>query len=491
MINIIQGHRVKDLDQAYMSTMGISSWQLMESAVDTFTKWFINRLNGLKSSIFIFCGPGNNGGDGLGVARKLSENGFDVSVIFFVAKEDSSPDNQLNFSKLPPDVKRIHYSDFGYEIKSEDIIIDALFGVGISRPLSNAYKETVNRLNFISATKISIDIPSGLTSEGYSIGLTFKADYTVSFQFPKLALLLPENAAFTGVIEILDIGIPSSFMQPFGTKKYFLERSDICSLHKKSNVFSHKGDYGKILLIGGSLGKVGAILLSARAALRTGSGLVNVSLPEQDKLSLNIYLPEAMYWSDSLDQKICEFDAIGIGPGWGVNGNENKLKKVLDLCQKPVVLDADALNILAKKKDLISKVPKGSILTPHLKEFDRLFGESAGNLERFDKALNFTSKYGVYLILKGAFTSVFTPEGDHYFNSTGNPHMATAGSGDVLTGMLTSLLGQGYISLNAALVGVYHHGLAGDIASIKKRRSTIASDIIEGIADTFIELDIS
>ena len=321
-------------------------------------------------------------------------------------------------------------------------------------------------------------------------GAAFHADITCTFQFPKLGLLVPEHAGYTGEIEVLDIGIPSSFLKSFGQNRCFVQQGDVPPLHKHFNSFSHKGDFGKILLIGGSIGKMGAILLSSKAALRTGSGLVHVHAPFEERFVLQVGAPEVMV-SDKLNfSKIGLFDALGIGPGWGTDVDPYYLEKILKSAKKPVVIDADGLNLLSKNKHLLQSLPSNSILTPHLKEFERLVGTSKDHFDRLDKAREFSSKFGIYLILKGAFTSISCPDGIQYFNSTGTKYMATAGSGDVLTGMITSFLGQGYSPFQAAICGVYHHGLAGELASQNKRRGMIASDIINAIPETYLNLGI-
>ncbi|MCL6261357.1 NAD(P)H-hydrate dehydratase [Aquiflexum sp. TKW24L] len=490
MLEIIPGNRVSDLDKAYVQSAGITSWDLMEKAATSFLNWFLLEYKDHGKRVFIFCGPGNNGGDGLAIARLLQTEGFLVTVVTFEDPLNCSHDYKINFNKLPIGIRVIGYGEFDVNLVDDNICIDAIFGVGIKRPLSGKYLETVNSLNQTRAVKISIDMPSGIPSDGVFLGDAFKADITCTFQFPKLGLLAPEHAEYTGDIKILDIGIPSAFLESFGQKKYFVQKEDIKPLHKYSHRFSHKGDFGRILLVGGSKGKMGAILLSAKAALRSGSGLVNVFAPSDERMVLQVGAPEVMVAQENVIHDLAQFDAIGIGPGWGLEIELDDFRKFLTSYNSPIVIDADGLNLLSKNKCLLEHLPPNSILTPHLKEFERLVGPSRDHLERLQKALDFSFKFGIFLVLKGAFTSISCPDGSQYFNSSGNKYMATAGAGDVLTGMITSFLGQGYEPLNAAICAVYHHGLAGDLAAKQKRRGLIASDIIDSIPATFLELGI-
>ncbi|MCH6235871.1 NAD(P)H-hydrate dehydratase [Cognataquiflexum rubidum] len=490
MLEIIKGSRVSELDKAFVQSKGISSWDLMESAATSFLDWFKIHFKDCDKGIFIFCGPGNNGGDGLAIARLLEMEGYGLTVVTFEDFMNCSHDYQINFKKLPIGVRVISHEGFDYDQVQENICVDAIFGVGVNRPLSGKYLECINLLNQAKSQKIAIDMPSGIPSDGILEGTAFHADFTCSFQFPKMGLLIPEHADYTGKVEILEIGIPSVFLKSFSQNRFFLQRQDIPLFHKHFNNFSHKGDFGRILLIGGSKGKMGAILLSSKAALRTGSGLVHVHAPFEERFVLQIGAPEVMVSADLDFNSLAQFDAVGIGPGWGVEIDSYYLEKILKSAKKPVVIDADGLNLLSKNKHLLDLLPLNSILTPHLKEFERLVGPSTDHFDRLDKAREFSSKFGIYLILKGAYTSISCPEGFQYFNSSGTKYMATAGAGDVLTGIITSFLGQGYNPLHAAICGVYHHGLAGELASKNKRRGMIASDIIEAIPETYLNLGI-
>jgi NAD(P)H-hydrate epimerase len=301
--------------------------------------------------------------------------------------------------------------------------------------------------------------------------------------------LIPENANLVGDLVVGDIQIDPELYNEFEGEMYFLQESDVPALHKKFTRFSHKGDFGKILLVGGSLGKMGAMVLASKSALRTGAGLVTCHVEESEHHILQTSVPEVMCnWG--LIPNAGYYDAIGIGPGWGLDHRRNLMELLLKDFHKPIVVDADGINLLAKHPEMIEKLPKGSILTPHVGEFGRLIGEFGSHIERVQKAKEFATKHQLILVLKGANTVISFPDGRQVVNSSGSPYMATAGSGDTLTGMITAYLGMGYSSDSAALCGVYHHGLAGEIAGAKKRRGTIASDIIEAIPETYLKLNV-
>ncbi|MFC0264343.1 NAD(P)H-hydrate dehydratase [Fontibacter flavus] len=491
MLSIIPGNKISSLDSTYIKEEGISSWDLMERAASAFCNLLFEKLLMVPDDVFIFSGPGNNGGDGLAIARLLSLRGKKVSLIVFEQNQNCSKDYQINFEKLPSQVQVFRWDEFGFAFNDHDLIIDGIFGVGINRPVEGKYREVIEKLNEAKGIKIAIDIPSGIPSDSLLIGIAFKADYTFTFQFPKLALLFPEHAEYSGVIEVADIGIPDHFLEQFGENRYFLTGDDLKSLHLTFNRFSHKGDYGKVLLIGGSKGKVGAVLLASKAALRTGSGLVFALVPEDERLILQIGAPEVILANQDEIKGLQIFDALGVGPGWGQEIDISFYESLLKRYHKPLVIDADGLNLLSAHPRLIELVPNGSILTPHIKEFERMTGKVDHHLDRLQKARDFSEKHNVYLVLKGQFTSITCPDGRQFFNSSGNQYMATAGSGDVLTGMVTSFLGQGYPPLNAALCAVYHHGLAGELASETRLRGTIAGDIIESIPASFLKLGIA
>lgn len=490
MLSILSGDLVKQLDADFIAQQGISSLELMESAAKNFCTWFRGNFVPSEHRLFVFSGPGNNGGDGVAIARLLCHEVKTVTLLVFEEKENCSMDYRLNFERLPDQVEVTSVDKFDFKFEETDIVLDAIFGVGINRPIDGVYRWVVEKLNALEAIKVAIDIPSGIPADDVLDGEAFKADHTVTFQFPKFSLFFPEHAVYTGKVHVVDIGIPDTFLSRYQDNKYFLQAKDIPALHKRFHAFSHKGDFGKIMLFGGSLGKVGAMVLSSKAALRTGSGLVHVQIADAERMIMQTAVPEVMVAGAQEIKRLEAFDALGIGPGWGTEVDLSFYSSILKRFHKPVVIDADGLNLLAKKPEMLQFVPKGSVLTPHVKEFERLVGNVGNHKERLLKAQQFAGEYGVFLILKGAFTSISTPDGKQYFNSTGNQYMATAGSGDVLTGMITAFLGQGYNPLQAALCGVFHHGLAGELAGKQKRRGVIASDIIACIPQTFLELDI-
>lgn len=484
MLKLLSGSQVRSLDAAFIQSQGISSLDLMENAAFAFVDWFLKKQFSRASTVYVFAGKGNNGGDGVAIARLLSVTGRSVVLIHVDKLEDCTPDNQSNRVRLPNEVNAVQLEDFDWNFANNSILIDALLGVGLTGPLLGRFLEIVQRINSIDCLKIAVDLPSGLPSDDIVQGEAIRADFTVTFQFPKLSLLFPEHASFTGRLIIADIGIPRDFLQKFDGDRFLVQREDILPLHVKTNDFIHKGDMGKVMLVGGSKGKVGSILLASKAALRTGSGLVYANIPADEPLTCQVAYPEIMYTSELLN----DLDAIGVGPGWGTTLDPEELMRLFQKYRFPLVLDADAINLIAKYPKLLQAVPRESIFTPHLKEFERLVGPCENHKIRLEKAKSFAVTYQVILVLKGAFTCISTPQGEQYFNSTGNKYMATAGSGDVLTGMISSFLGQGYSPQNAALVGVYHHGLAGDIAARTKNRGLIASDIIQAIPNSFMEL---
>ncbi|MBN7817761.1 NAD(P)H-hydrate dehydratase [Algoriphagus pacificus] len=489
MLKILNGNKVKELDASHLQLVGHSSHELMETAALGFVGWYLHQKQFEKEFIYIFCGAGNNGGDGLAIARILTNHGYNIHVVScFESIEKLSHDARINWDLLPASVNKIPIEDF--ILPSEGVLIDAFLGVGLKGTLREGALQVIDKINSFSGPIVSVDLPSGMLSDEILTGACVKAAFTITFAFPKLALLLPEHADFVGEIEVVDIGIQDPTYSKFETDFFYVNRKSIPPLHRHFNRFAYKGSYGKVLIAGGSPGKMGALILSAKSALRTGSGLVTCHLEDTERYIIQTAVPEAMAtWG--LIANLDFYDALGIGPGWGQDGRKHLLKQILEEFTKPVVIDADGLNILAKNPDLLELVPKNSILTPHIGEFNRLVGSSENHLDRLKSAKSFAIEHGLILILKGANTVISLPDGRQLFNSTGTKYMATGGSGDVLTGMITSFLGQGYTPINAAICGVYHHGLAGEIAGKMKRKGLIASDLIEAIPETYIQLDIS
>ena len=399
-----------------------------------------------------------------------------------------SSDVQANFQALPSDIKVKNWIQF--DSQSKGILIDSFLGVGLEGELRTEAQEVIQKINDFKGVVISVDIPSGLPSDSLLTGICVKAHFTITFAFPKLSLLFPEHGRVTGELVLVDIGIGDEEYYPFESPYFFLRKNDIPVFHRRFHRFSHKGDFGKVLFVAGSSGKMGAAILSSKAALRTGSGLVTVLTSESERYILQVAVPEVMCAFD-FPKELLGFDSIGIGPGLGIEGKSQLLRTVFKNYKKPMVIDADALTILSENPDLLPLIPKGSILTPHLKEFARILGPTSNHKERLKKAADFCSKWGLNLLIKGANSVICLADGRQIFNSSGSQFMATAGSGDVLTGMITSFLGQGYSPGQAMICGVFQHGLAGEIAGERKRRGMIASDLIEAIPESFIQLGVS
>lgn len=482
MLKILSASEIANLDQIHLEKLGVSNHSFMEFVAQRFVDWFQSQGFPSTTSVVVCAGAGNNGGDGLAIARILFSLGFSVEVATcFSAGANLTTDCRQNLSLLPTQLPT--YSLGGPPLPNGGILIDAYLGIGCKGPLREEAKERIQIINSFGGTIISLDLPSGLPADTILSGVAVKADLTVTLGFPKLSLLLPEHAEYTGELEVLDIGFTEEELEEFSSTTLFLEEKDVLPLHRRFHRFAHKGDFGKVLLVAGSKGKIGAAILAAKASFRTGSGLVTCLIPEEERAALAAVVPEAMCVFDDL-QDFMAYDAIGLGPGLGLNQSE-LLKKILAATHKPVVLDADALNCLATDPSIWGFIPKGSILTPHLKEFDRLFGIATTHLERMAKAKVCCLNYGINLVLKGANSLCSLADGRQVFNSSGSKYMATAGMGDALTGMLTSFLGQGYSPENAVLCGVFHHGLAGELAGEQYLRGTMAHDLIEAIPETY------
>ena len=378
--------------------------------------------------------------------------------------------------------------------KPADLLIDAIIGSGLSAPVSGWLKDIISAINDLNMPVISIDIPSGMFADSPSSKdvTAIKAQHVLSFQFPKLAFMFSESEIFMETFHVLPIGLEESYIRQTFTPWYYITEDTVTALLKKRRKFAHKGDFGHALLIAGSYGKMGAAVLAARAGLRSGAGLLTVHVPQKGVEVLQTAFPEVMVSVDegekiisSVPENLLTYNAIGVGPGIGTAPSTQEVLWLLlkRIGTVPLVLDADALNILALGQSFLTLLPENTILTPHPKEFERLSRQAyANSMERLQAAQAFAVQYKVIVVLKGAYTAVCTPDGTTFFNTTGNPGMATAGSGDVLTGIITALLAQGYQPLEAAIIGVYLHGSAGDKATAQKGQSAlIASDIVENL----------
>jgi ADP-dependent NAD(P)H-hydrate dehydratase / NAD(P)H-hydrate epimerase len=499
-MKILSATQIRELDAYTIAHEPIASIDLMERAASAFVQWFLEKFDDRDIPVVIFCGSGNNGGDGLAVARMLLYEFYNVQVFCCEISKNQSADYLENLSRIPEysnlSVLPLAEGDEVPPLPPQAILIDALLGTGISRPIEGFWADFIQTLNQFSGIKVSIDLPSGLIADTSTSGTSFCAGYTFCFETPKLAFFLPENAAKVGEWSYASIGLDPDFIAQTATPYHYLTIADVQSFVKHRTKFAHKGQYGHALLIAGSQGMMGAALLSGRAVLRSGAGLLTIHAPACGYVILQTGLPEAMVSSDRHHFNFSElpdlekYAAIGVGCGLGqkdftVRGMDELLNNI---GSKPLVLDADALNIIAAQ-NWQSRIPAGSILTPHPKEFSRLFGDAPDDFARLDLLRKSAQQYKIYIIRKGAHSAIALPDGQVWFNSTGNPGMATGGSGDVLTGILTSLLAQGYPAEHACKLGVFLHGLAGDLAAESLgHEALLASDIVDHLGGAFQDL---
>ena len=483
--------QVRAWDQFTIARQPISSLDLMERASVAFVDWFCAHFDNQKQ-IVVFCGMGNNGGDGLAIGRLLVQKEYTLKIYVVKHTDSSSPDFEANLQRLPPHTL-VSFVENATDIPAltpTDLVLDALLGSGLSRPATGIMAQTIAAINQSSATVVAVDIASGLfadTPNGADEAIV-RPHFTVSFQCPKLAFFQPQNADFVGDWHCIDIGLHPDFEEQTPTLYFYTDAARVALLLKPRPKYAHKGTFGHALIIAGSYGKIGAAVLSARACLRSGVGLLTVQTARCGYEIVQVTLPEAMIWEENnyrINTKIPDYlgiySAIGIGPGLGKAPETlQMLRDLLELWRKPAVFDADALNLLAENPELLSQLPPNSILTPHPKEFQRLLGKTwANDYEKLHFLRNFAQQYQVVVCLKGAHTAVALTNGTVHFNATGNAGMATGGSGDALTGIVTALLAQGYDAADAAVFGVYQHGHAGDRAAAQKGQSAlIASDII-------------
>ncbi len=489
-MKILSVEQIRKLDEYTITHEPISSVELMERASKAFVDWFVERFD-TREVIATFCGMGNNGGDGLAISRLLIDQGFSVNVFVVDNTNKASTDFTINLERLGVDYVVL---DSEPDLSGTSLIIDAIFGSGLSRPIEGELAKVIGYINKSTAKVVSVDIPSGLFADQYTNSEhIIRADDTVTFQLPKLAFMFPNNFKFVGDWHIVDIGLSSDFIEEAVSSFHYVTMEMCKNLLKPSSKFDHKGSNGHALIIAGAYGTIGAAIMMAKAALKAGVGLLTVNVPRCGYAIIQSSVPEAMTITDSHEEYLTEaqdiekYDALGIGPGIGQETDTARaLANILKNAVKPLVLDADALNIIASQTELMEIIPKKSILTPHLKEFERLFGVFENDFERLEKQIGIAKKYDLIVILKGAHTSIALPTGEVYFNSTGNPGMSKGGSGDVLCGILTSLLAQGYTSEMAAIFGVYLHGLAGDLArELTHEKSMVATDIIDAISEAY------
>jgi NAD(P)H-hydrate epimerase len=498
-MKIFHCEQIRDIDAYTIKNEPVSSVDLMERASLELYQWFSGKFDRARR-VIIFAGPGNNGGDGLALARLLANNRYEALVCYVNFTESTSADWNENRNRLEKlgsvPFKTLSSADQFPAIFPGDIMIDAIFGSGLNRPVKGLPAEIINLINLSDSEVVAIDIPSGLFGEDNSSNIReniVKADYTLSFQFPKLSFFFAENEEFTGEWHVLPIGLSNIAIENISTPYSYILKEDVAPLIKKRKKFDHKGAFGHGLLIAGSFGKMGAAILGAKAALKTGIGLLTCHIPSGGNIIMQTSVPEAMTETDSSEKSISDkpdiekYDAVGIGPGLGTSvASGEVLHNLLKTCRKPMVIDADALNILSLNPKWYMLLNENIILTPHPKEFERITKPAENSYKRLQNQIKFSVDYNCFIVLKGAYTSVTTPGGNVYFNSTGNPGMATGGSGDVLTGIVLSLLAQGYSPEKAAMTAVFLHGMAGDIAAEELGfESVIASDLVKKTGEAF------
>jgi NAD(P)H-hydrate epimerase len=509
-VKVVTAQEMREIDRITIEDYGISGLVLMERAglaVASKVREFYP-----DKKVLVLCGGGNNGGDGLVAARNLHNWGFKVNALIFAKKNALSPDCNTQYQIA----KKIGIPvEFRKDLNERDVhgavVVDSIFGTGLSRPVKGSLTRIFSLINDSDIPVVAVDIPSGISSDtGEVLGEAIMADCTVTFGLPKRGHLLYPGAEYAGRLFVEDIGFPAKLLTSDRINVDMIDREMVSGLIPLRPKYSHKGDYGHVLVIAGSKGKTGAALMAAKACLRSGSGLVTLAVPEslmnifQGRVTEEMTLPLPDDGSGMLSSKAIDvilnfaakkIDVIAIGPGIGVSHDTEKV--VLELIRRssiPLVIDADGINSIAFSaerralSEIFRKAKAPIILTPHPGEMSRLLKQSAAK-DRMNTAMSFSKEAGTYLVLKGVPTVVAEPEGRAFINTTGNPGMATAGSGDVLTGIIASLLGQSLNPVNASLLGVYIHGFAGDMAAKGKgEHSLIATDIIDSLPDAFVQL---
>ncbi|WP_025740421.1 bifunctional ADP-dependent NAD(P)H-hydrate dehydratase/NAD(P)H-hydrate epimerase [Aquimarina pacifica] len=499
-MKILSAQQMRMADEATIKKQQITSLDLMERAATQIFNLIHSRLQGSQTLIHVFCGIGNNGGDGLVISRLLVEHGYNIKTYIVNFSDKRSKDFLVNYDRLKEVSKewptQLKSKEDVPNIKGEDMVIDAIFGIGLNRPIMPWVVLLIKHINSSRGFVLSVDIPSGLYADRAPDdpeGVIF-SNVTVTFQFPKLAFFLPETGIYTQDLEVIDIGLDHEFLTTTRGIASLIGKRDVLPLYRSRHKYSHKGDYGHSVVIGGSYGKIGSVTLATKSALKTGAGLVTAYVPECGYAILQTNVPEAMVITDD-DDELAEIDldfkpdAIGIGIGLGTS--EKTIKAFGEFLKKntiPLVIDADAINILGKHPDFLSHLPEKSVLTPHPKELQRLIGEWENDYDKIEKTKVFSKQYKCIVVIKGANSKIIDEE-QVYVNTSGNPGMATAGSGDVLTGMITGLMSQKYPPLHAAVFGVYLHGSAGDLAVQKTGfEAVLAGDICSHIGAAFLEL---
>jgi len=484
---ILSEREIKKIDLLTIEKNNLQSIDLMEQAAEAFVQYLMTQ-HIANQTIIVLCGPGNNGGDGLAIARLLNEHGFDTKAFLINTKKEVSSDCSVNLKRLPSTIlvsKRSQIPD----LSNADIIIDALFGIGLHGSLEGVYAQMIQAVNDSKKLVYSVDVPSGLPADSITNSdSVICADMTLTFQRPKVSFFFPEHKHFIKKWVVIDIGLNEKLIQQSNSNIYVLDK-EIQNQVKARSKFSHKGHFGHALLLAGSYGKMGAAVLAARAMMKSGVGLLTVQVPKCGIHIMQVSVPEAMCVVDPSDSSLTKlpnikpYNVVALGPGIGTDApTEQLIHQLLKTTEVPLVIDADAINILSKHPEWTRHLPKGSVLTPHIKEFDRLMGGVSQSSDRLIQAQDFAAKHHCVVVLKDACTWVIDSKGNRFIHYGGNPGMSTAGSGDVLTGIIGSLIAQKYDSSEAACIGVYHHGLAGDIGVQKTGHMGLtASTIIDNL----------
>ena len=496
-MKILSAEQIRALDKYTIEQQQITSIDLMERAAGKFTEAILELIN-ITDTVYVFCGMGNNGGDGLAVARMLIAEGFKAVKVYVVKHSDKpSADFLVNEERLKPLTAINYIADNAQipEIDKHAVVIDAIFGSGLSRPAEDIAASVIHKINDSGCPVYAIDIPSGLYCDRVNgdKDSVIQATATFTFHAPKLTFLLANNAKYVSYFNVLDIGLSKDYEAGIEVANEYVDDELIAGMFHKRGKFSHKGNFGHALISAGSYGKMGAAVLSVSAALRSGAGLVTAHIPKSGYDIMQTSNPEAMVVVDANDIELTgiagleKFTTVGVGPGIGKDERTaDFFERMMRAFHKPMVIDADGLNIISDYHYLRDLIPGGSVLTPHPGEFKRLFGDSHDDLLKIQKQVNFSKQHNTVIVLKGANTSISTPSGKMYFNSTGNPGMAKGGSGDVLTGVITALMAQGYGAEKAAVIGVFVHGRAGDIAAeVLGQTGMTARDIVQFLPEAF------
>lgn len=496
-MKILSTKQIKEVDSKTIAYDGISSKTLMTRAVQAIYKYLKDNYL-LQSKTNIICGVGNNGGDGIALAIELYNSGNDIKVYVIEHSKNYSPDFKHFLERATDrniDIKMITSIDQLPNFPKSEIIIDAIFGTGLNREVKGLALEVINKLNVNNTHTISIDVPSGLMLNGPTT-TAIKANITITLQIPKLALFLPDNHKYVGNLAIVNMGLSTKAINEAETTESYIDKEHIKSIIKPLNKYAHKGTQGHSLIIGGSIGKIGSVHLASKAALKSGCGLVTAYVPKCGTVPLQTSFPEAMVIEDINEEFLSKINyliypnAIGIGVGMGTNDiTKDAFIEFIKNNKSPMVIDADAINIISEHKEILELLPQNTIITPHPKELSRLVGDWSNDFEKIEKVTNIAKAYNIIVVIKGAHTLIITSE-ELYVNSSGTPALATAGSGDVLTGIITGLLAQGYSALQAAKIGVYLHGLTANIsATTINPRSFVASDIIDNIGKAYFDIE--